>query len=1815
MKKVLLSLMCLWVSIGTFAQFSGSGSGTKDDPYLIFNPIQLNQVRGFLNQTGVYFKMMSDVDLTEWIADENPTQGWQPIGTSDSPFMGVFDGNGHTISGFIINRSSTDYVGFFAKISQATIQNVTINGPVTGKDNTGGVAGYVDKSTLSNIVFNGDVSGQNNVGGISGQDETGDNYKNTTFETCKYSGNIKGTNYIGGINGYCRNTTNFTNCEVHANITGNENVGGIGGYGEKFSIINITSCFAYGSISGSKYVGGLVGLLNQHTITGSGAIMDITSTNGYTGGIVGSGQMEVGIKDMPRRISNTFAIGDIITKGEHIGGIVGDDWAHYSNYYYSNLNIVNCYYSGNVQGTNDVGGIVGKGHRSQINKCYSTGTVTGNENVGGIVGRLSSETSCENTVKSCVSIHSKINALTSGVGRIVGTKASGTIGTTGSQEGNLGFTSCRVMLNGVLQTIEDGEQNGSSAGSSTLKTRGTYQAIGWNFNNDWDNIDTECYPYMKGQMAPPIIESGCYSGSTEVKGKSTNGGTVYLNTNGKNYSAKVISNQWSITTEPLQGGLQVEVYADAADMIQSYKVAQDITYKGKGTEAEPYQICTAADLANANGNYYYKLMNNIDLTDYISTHCSAEGWRPIGKGSSAMANFDGDGHTVSGLWINTTDDYVGLFSNASGAHIKNLKVVVASGKKVKGGNYTGGIIGRNYNGCLENCSFSGDVEGGNYTGGVIGYDENSQTTKISGKGNVTGGQYVGGIIGYTTGGTLQKAVFEGNVTSSTASAYIGGVAGGNNSALSLCTSKGTVVATGTGSVAGGVVGKIDAEGSLTNAYSTAEATSVSYVGGVVGYNYGSIKNCYSSANLKSDKDYGGGVVGYNDGASATTSKCVAINTKIEIADENGWASRVIGGIKNGAPVPDMDNFANKDMTISINGQPMKIYDDNLNGASKTLDVLKAQSTYEGMGWDFNMVWAMNEATGFPYLLSEIADPVYVKSISLDPQSATIEIGKSIDLVATVLPEDATKKGISWSSSNPSVATVTDGKVSAVGLGTTTITASTTDGTALSATCKVTVTAEIIPVSSVSLSKSSATVEAGKSLVLTATIEPDNATAKSLTWTSSNNDIATVDNGTVTGVTPGTVTITAETTDGTKLSASCKVTVTEQSIVYPSTDVSGFENVLYINDVEASQGAALSLPLNMKNAEENITAFECKVYLPAGVEWAYTIDKRGNKIFVQPTFNEERTDANYHTINSIKQMEDGSYYVIVYSDKKEIILDKDGAILYMPLTVSEEIEPGDYNIFVKDIVMVNENTEQVLISKTISKLTIPAYTLGDANDDGMINITDVVAVISYMLKESPNPFIFKAADVNCDEMINVTDVVGIIDIMTSGASSAKPEMAMAKKAVKKSAKTGNSLEIVPFTVAAGTTSMNVALELNNPGDEFTALECKVFLPEGVDWDYTIDRRGNKIYKQPTFNEDRTDANYHTINSISKVDGGYYVIVYSDKKEIFLDEDGALLYLPLVFDENINPGVYDIRVGDIVLARPDVTQELLDDYTASVLVGSPEIASLSLNGDFTADAIAEYNTALASNTKVAAMDFCNATDVDATTAIATGNRNLLVYVAEGKSVKNENNAVIGDACANLVITDGYSFCAPKAFTAAKASYTRTATNTLGTLCLPFAPTSVAGDLYELTSSTETSLTFSPVTTPKAGVPYLYYCENDKVEASNVAVGTESAGSVTSGDWTMTGTYEPQVFSASDNAFAMFEGKLYKNTGTLTMNPFRAYFTTTGSAAKADIFVETPTGIENISAGSTENNGRMYNLQGIMVNKNYQGMKIVNGKKYIK
>ncbi len=162
--------------------------------------------------------------------------------------------------------------------------------------------------------------------------------------------------------------------------------------------------------------------------------------------------------------------------------------------------------------------------------------------------------------------------------------------------------------------------------------------------------------------------------------------------------------------------------------------------------------------------------------------------------------------------------------------------------------------------------------------------------------------------------------------------------------------------------------------------------------------------------------------------------------------------------------------------------------------------------------------------------------VEVTEVTLDKAELGLAEGQEAELTATVKPDNATDKTVTWSTSDSAVATVTDGKVKAVKAGTATITAKAGEKTA---TCKVTVTTAVIPVESVTLDKPSATLKVGETVTLTATVKPDDATDKTVTWTSSDASVATVDNGVVTAKKVGTATITAKA--GEK-SATCAITV-------------------------------------------------------------------------------------------------------------------------------------------------------------------------------------------------------------------------------------------------------------------------------------------------------------------------------------------------------------------------------------------------------------------------------------------------------------------------------------------------------------------------------------------------------------------------------------------------------------------------------------------------------------------------------------------------
>lgn len=273
--------------------------------------------------------------------------------------------------------------------------------------------------------------------------------------------------------------------------------------------------------------------------------------------------------------------------------------------------------------------------------------------------------------------------------------------------------------------------------------------------------------------------------------------------------------------------------------------------------------------------------------------------------------------------------------------------------------------------------------------------------------------------------------------------------------------------------------------------------------------------------------------------------------------------------------------------------------------------------------------------------------VSVTGVSLNKTSLSLVEGGSESLTATVSPDNATNKAVSWKSADTGVATVDgSGKVTAVKAGSTTITVTTTDG-GKTATCSVTVTSKTVSVTGVKLDNGKLELKAGETAQLTATVEPSDASDKSLEWTSSDAKVATVDaSGKVTAVGVGNATITVKTKDGGK-TATCAVTVAPVAVEGVTVDPAKAEVV---------EGNTVQLKATVSPADAN-----------QEVEWTSsdseiaTVDKNG-------------------LVTSIKP---GTVYIVVrskaYTDKQascEVIVKQDDKLKSIAFDASElQIETG------------------------------------------------------------------------------------------------------------------------------------------------------------------------------------------------------------------------------------------------------------------------------------------------------------------------------------------------------------------------------------------------------------------------------------------------------------------------------------------------------------------------------------------------------------
>lgn len=199
-----------------------------------------------------------------------------------------------------------------------------------------------------------------------------------------------------------------------------------------------------------------------------------------------------------------------------------------------------------------------------------------------------------------------------------------------------------------------------------------------------------------------------------------------------------------------------------------------------------------------------------------------------------------------------------------------------------------------------------------------------------------------------------------------------------------------------------------------------------------------------------------------------------------------------------------------------------------------------------------------------YCLVNVVKPV--TSISISQNEATVNKGSSLQLDVTVLPNDANNKSLQWSSDDTEVATVdSNGLVTALKPGVAVIKVETTDGSNLHAKCLLTV---VQPVTDIVIEYSSLSLKIGEERPIDSYVIPEDATNKQLIWSSSDNDIASVSDGIVKGISTGEAIITVMSSDDSDISKTCAVFVDSSTglseLNYTNNNITTFNGTIVVS---------------------------------------------------------------------------------------------------------------------------------------------------------------------------------------------------------------------------------------------------------------------------------------------------------------------------------------------------------------------------------------------------------------------------------------------------------------------------------------------------------------------------------------------------------------------------------------------------------------------------------------------------------------------------
>jgi hypothetical protein len=941
--------------------------------------------------------------------------GWRPIGTPDAPFTGKINGNGGSIAieDFAEEALSGDYLGLFAVIQNAEIQNLTVTVgsgweiTLSGDGNkyAAALAAYVNGGNLKNVAATGTLrvnkTGLRSLyaGGLAAYAAGCTVEDSVSALTITVTGerNV----YAGGLAAYVTGSTQITNSSALGNLSVNSSDG-----------------------SSAAYTGGLVGYAD-----GAGGGLKISAANytvgtltakaytAYSGAIVGSAT--------GAEISESYASGTVIAEGAtpFAGGITaslvgGTVTNAYTMTDVSSISTTNRALAGGISG--------GLSEGAEVLASYTTGNVTAKitgslpgpfhkapegAQAGGIAGALYKGS--PSVKKSAVLEGGSVIALDSAAGgSLKAYRVAFKAEDTAELSDNIAYAD--LPLTG--RTMDDNKPDGQD-GEDTPQQKpaeAVYEGLGWDFEKVW-RMSAAGYPVLTGQgvnlgdyieitddkQLAQIGESNAYPLNAAYRiPAGTADITVYnwkpIGTAEKPFTGSLTGN----------GGTVIRINGFATDFGEINIDSVGLFGYVKGSVR---QKALFKDV---------KVVVNMSGTASLALNKAQYAGGLTGYGEEITI----DGCEVSGTlkWSKITPHP--LYSGGITGYMKNGKITnsrsdVAVGSAGYVGVYSGGILGYGSGSMtVSGCTSTGnvDVTAGSHNssaGGIVGYilgTNDSTVSSCSASGDISlkpGNEsllmfYCGGVVGYAgngtadmgdverTGALIEKSSYTGGtVYCKNAYPYAGGVIGYNytGSEVKECYATGTVSSEGSRlPYAGGVAGYISGAAKVENCYSTAEVNALStskqaLAGGVAGATAkpSLLSKCYATGavtatvNGSGTEDMGGslgvpaaanagGISGSIYFANPKVEKSVALNSAVSGIDTgSGGVLKVyrIGGLSNldgGGPILD-DNMAWSAMPVTGGSVTDKGLDkqDGEDCAEKP-----TRSVYEGLGWDFTAIWQM-----------------------------------------------------------------------------------------------------------------------------------------------------------------------------------------------------------------------------------------------------------------------------------------------------------------------------------------------------------------------------------------------------------------------------------------------------------------------------------------------------------------------------------------------------------------------------------------------------------------------------------------------------------------------------------------------------------------------------------------------------------------------------------------------------------------------------------------------------------------------------------------